>query len=213
MGAPSRPRKQSWVSRRRRRRRCPARCAALAAQPCCRAVLLRFPPHAARLLLLLCRPAHLLTLLPLPSRPPARLLSSPQFQTEIAEKIPLSVQQACANDWRSQQAMAVVCAELGGTFYVNSAGEYLIRLGPSGEVVTPNKFEELAGKKTARNWQQSIRLVGAPRGGRRGCVGACASAARAECACSPAAAAAAAVAETLPCAPCCRPLRRAQATR
>lgn len=51
------------------------------------------------------------------------------------------------------------CAELTGTFYVNSGGEYMIELA-NGEVVTPNKFEELAGKKTARNWQQSIRVVG-----------------------------------------------------
>lgn len=83
-----------------------------------------------------------------------------QFQTEISEKIPVSVQQACIQDWAAQQCMQVVCAEMEGTFYVNSAGEYLIKLSSSGEVVTPNKFEELAGKKTARNWQQSIRLRG-----------------------------------------------------
>lgn len=83
-----------------------------------------------------------------------------QFQTEIAEKIPLSVQQACAHDWAAQQCMQVVCADLCGTFYINSGGEYMIKLAHSGEVVSPNKFEELAGKKTARNWQQSIRLVG-----------------------------------------------------
>ncbi|WIA29379.1 hypothetical protein OEZ86_011883 [Tetradesmus obliquus] len=91
---------------------------------------------------------------------PARARKQSWFQTEIAEKIPLSVQQACAHDWAAQQCMQVVCADLCGTFYVNSAGEYLIKLAHSGEVVTPNKFEELAGKKTARNWQQSIRLVG-----------------------------------------------------
>ncbi|KAF8073056.1 hypothetical protein HT031_000717 [Scenedesmus sp. PABB004] len=91
---------------------------------------------------------------------PSRARKQSWFQTEIAEKIPLSVQQACATDWGAQQCMPVVCADLGGTFYVNPAGEYLIKLASSGEVVTPNKFEELAGKKTARNWQQSIRLVG-----------------------------------------------------
>jgi hypothetical protein len=89
------------------------------------------------------------------------------FQTEITEKIPLTVQQACADDWAARQCMPVVCAELGGTFYVSSSGEYLVKLDSNGELVTPNKFEELAGKKTARNWQQSIRLVGA-------CAAACA---------------------------------------
>ncbi|KAF6262500.1 hypothetical protein COO60DRAFT_612441 [Scenedesmus sp. NREL 46B-D3] len=91
---------------------------------------------------------------------PARARKQSWFQTEIAEKIPLSVQQQCAREWAGQQCMAVVCADLCGTFYVNSAGEYLIKLAHSGEVVTPNKFEDLAGKKTARNWQQSIRLQG-----------------------------------------------------
>ncbi len=85
---------------------------------------------------------------------------APQFQTEINDKIPPSVQDACIHEWSAKGAVTVVCAELYGTFYVNSAGEFHIRQHVGGEVVSPNKFEELAGKKTARNWQQSIRLAG-----------------------------------------------------
>ena len=56
--------------------------------------------------------------------------------------------------------MQVICGELLGTFFVNTIGEFLICVEPTQEVVSPNRFEELAGKKTARNWQQSIRLTG-----------------------------------------------------
>lgn len=90
----------------------------------------------------------------------ARQLMLLQFQTEINDKIPPSVQEACLHEWRTKQCVTVVCANLYGTFYVNSAGEFHIRMHANEEVVSPNKFEELAGKKTARNWQQSIRLAG-----------------------------------------------------
>eukprot|EP00877_Chromochloris_zofingiensis_P011851 jgi/Chrzof1/691/Cz01g25010.t1 len=89
----------------------------------------------------------------------ARQLMLLQFQTEINDKIPPSVQEACLHEWRTKQCVTVVCANLYGTFYVNSAGEFHIRMHANEEVVSPNKFEELAGKKTARNWQQSIRLA------------------------------------------------------
>jgi hypothetical protein len=82
-----------------------------------------------------------------------------QFKQEISGKIPASVQQACIQHWSLHQCVPVVCNEQYGTFVINRAGEYLIRLD-SGDFVSPNKFEELAGKKTARNWQQSIRVVG-----------------------------------------------------
>jgi hypothetical protein len=159
MSGVARARKQSWVSCAGRPMCLPCKAAvtcvvctqsATAQQPSCLVAAVFGWTPACKLLF------HPHSPVTCPCCPP----SAAQFQTEISEKIPVSVQQACISDWQTQKSMQVVCADLSGTFYVNSAGEYLIKLAHSGEVVTPNKFEEMAGKKTARNWQQSIRLVG-----------------------------------------------------
>jgi heme A synthase len=83
-----------------------------------------------------------------------------QFQAEIAGRIPACVTKKCQREWTSKGCVNVVCGELLGTFCVTKSGDFAIKVEPRQEVVSPSKFEELAGKKTARNWQQSIRLAG-----------------------------------------------------
>eukprot|EP00775_Hariotina_reticulata_P010376 gene10376-10534_t len=88
------------------------------------------------------------------------------FKQEIS-RIPASVQQACLQHWAMHQSVRVVCNDNYGTFVVNRAGEFLVKADEIGDFVSPNRFEEMAGKKTARNWQQSIRVVGSFGGGVR----------------------------------------------